>query len=245
MKTCSISALHAVPPANFSPRNPMPLKINLYHEVLRARHEVQYDPLRLSMMGLVAVVVCLAGYYTFALIGKSSVVRTFEQKKREFDQLQPKVKAAKEQEETLTKQLALGDTLQARMEERFYWGPIFEQLASLTPLNVQITRCTGDVAAEMPRRCQIAIEGIAAGPEPRRIAEEFRVRMVERLGGAYKNVNASFRTLEDGPERVMADGAKSETANFTIAINFLTKSTPEPTPPPKKTTRRLPKDEAK
>lgn len=224
----------------------MPLKINLYHEVLRARHEVQYDPLRLSMMGLIAVVVCLAGYYAIALIGKSSDVSAFEDKQREFEQLQPKVKIAKEQEEVLTKEQALGDTLQARMEDRFYWGPVFEQVASLTPLNVQITRCTGDIATELPRRCQIAIEGIAAGPQPRRIAEEFRVRMIERLGATYKNVNASFRSLEDGPERVMGDGTKSETANFTIAINFVTKSTPEPTPPPRKSNRRMPReDEAK
>ena len=216
----------------------MPLKINLYHEVLRARHEEQYDPLRLSMMGLIAIVVCLAGYYAFALAGKSSVVGALQQKQKEFEMLQPKVKAAQAEEERLSKELAVADNVKSRIEDRFYWGPIFEQIVNLTPLNIQITRCSGDIAAEMPRRCQILIEGLAAGEQPRRIAEELRVRLVERLGSTHKSVNASFRNLEDGAEKVTIDGAKSETVVFTIAVTFNTKATPEPTPQPRKTTRK-------
>ena len=36
----------------------MVLRINLYHEVLRAKRQQQYDPLKLSLLALI-IVVCL------------------------------------------------------------------------------------------------------------------------------------------------------------------------------------------
>ena len=215
----------------------MPLKINLYHEVLRARHEEQYDPLRLSMMGLVVVVIALAGYYVLALTGRNSVQNELAAKQREYDALQPKLKIANEEEQALNKELNLATELTRRMEERFYWGPVFEHIVNVVPGNVQIVKCSGDVAPDAGRRCQITIEGLAAGEEPRRVAEELRVRLIEQLGTSYKNVTASFRNLEDGTEKVMINGAPTATAHFNIGINFLAKATPEPTPPPRKSRR--------
>jgi Tfp pilus assembly protein PilN len=221
----------------------MSLKINLYHEVLRARHDEQYDPLRLSMIGLIVIVACLAGYYVIALAGKSSVENAYRAKQQEYADLQPKVKAAEAQEEELNKHLGLADKLQQRIEDRFYWGPVFEQLVTVVPPNVQITRCSGDIAPDGGRRCQITVEGLAAGEEPRRVAEDLRVRLLEKLGATYKNATAVFRNLEDGTEKVMLDGNRLATANFNIGINFVPKSTPEPTPAPRKVTRRIAKNE--
>jgi Tfp pilus assembly protein PilN len=215
----------------------MPLKINLYHEVIRARHEEQYDPLRLSMIGLIVIVIGLAGYYVFALTGRNSVQNALAEKQREFDQLQPKVAVATEEETLLTAELGLAEQVNRRIEDRFYWAPVLEHIISVVPPNVQITRCNGDVSADTGRRCQITIEGLAAGEEPRRVAEELRVALLERLGGTYKNVTAVFRNLEDGTEKVSLDGAQLATANFNIGLNFLPKATPEPTPPPRKARR--------
>ena len=215
----------------------MPIKINLYHEVIRARHEEQYDPLRLSMIGLVVIVIGLAGYYVFAFAGKSSVQSALRQKQQEFAALQPKVAKAAEDEKELTGQLGVAESVNRRIEERFYWGPIFEQLVAVVPPNVQITRCNGDITSEANRRCQITVEGIAAGEEPRRVAEELRVAMLERLGGTYKNVTAMFRNLEDGTQKVTLDGAQLSTAHFNIGLNFMPKAAPEPTPVPRKSRR--------
>jgi Tfp pilus assembly protein PilN len=217
----------------------MPLKINLYHEVLRARHEEQYDPLRLSMIGLIVIVIGLAGYYVLALTGRNSVQNALSQKQREYEQLQPKVKIAAEAEKELSTELGLADSVRSRMEERFYWGPLFEHIVSVVPANVQLTRCSGDVASEPGHRCQITVEGIAAGEEPRRVAEDLRKGLLDRLEPTYKNVSATFRTLEDGSEKVTLGGSPMPTAHFNIGINFLTKATPEPTPPPRKASRRL------
>jgi Tfp pilus assembly protein PilN len=208
----------------------MPLKINLYHEVLRARHEEQYDPLRLSMMGLVVVVALLAGYYAFALAGKSSVERALSARRAEYDQLVPKMEEAKKQEDELNKRFELANRLKQRIEDRFYWAPVFEQLVAVVPHNVQITRCTGDIAGDAARRCQITIEGLAAGEEPRGVAEELRVLLNERLTAKYKNVSATFKNLEDAKERVTVDGKQLRTASFTIGVQFHPKATPTPAP---------------
>jgi Tfp pilus assembly protein PilN len=221
----------------------MAIKINLYHEVLRARHEEQYDPLRLSMIGLVVIVIGLAAYYGIALVGRNSVQNALRQKQMEYDQLQPKVKVATEEEKVLSAELGLADQVNRRIEDRFYWGPVFEHLVSVVPANVQITRCNGDVAPDPGRRCQITVEGIAAGEEPRRVAEDLRVRLLERLGGPYKNVTAVFRNLEDGNEKIAIGGTPMPTAHFNIGINFISKATPEPTPVPRKTARRLAQQE--
>ena len=212
----------------------MPLKINLYHEVLRARHEEQYDPLRLSMLGLIVIVIGLAGYYLLALTGRNSVQNALAAKQHEYNTLQPKLKIATTEEESLSKELGLAQEVAKRIEERFYWGPVFEHIISVVPANVQIIKCSGDVAPDAGRRCQLTVEGLAAGDEPRRVAEELRVRLIERLGSSYLNVNASFRNLEDGTEKVTVGGTATPTAHFNIGINFLSKATPEPTPPPRK-----------
>jgi Tfp pilus assembly protein PilN len=215
----------------------MPLKINLYHEVIRARHEEQYDPLRLSMIGLVVIVIALAGYYVFALTGKNSLQNALRAKQSEFDQLQPKVAKATEEEKELSAELGLAEQVSQRIEDRFYWGPVLEQIVAVVPPNVQITRCNGDVSSETGRRCQISLEGLAAGEEPRRVAEELRVALLERLGSTYKNVTAVFRNLEDSPQKVTLDGASLATAHFNIGLNFVPKATPEPTPAPRKSRR--------
>jgi len=215
----------------------MPLRINLYHEVIRARHEEQYDPLRLSMIGLIVIVIGLAGYYVFALAGKSSLENALLQKQHEYDELQPKVAKATEEEKQLLGELGIAEQVNRRIEERFYWGPILEQIIAVVPPNVQITRCNADILSEGNRRCQITLEGLAAGEEPRRVAEELRVALLERIGGTYKNVTAIFRNLEDGTQKVALDGGSLATAHFNIGLNFAAKATPEPTPAPRKSRR--------
>src|SRR5688572_28693493 len=160
----------------------MPFNINLYHEVLRTRREEQYDPLRLSMIGLGVIVAGLAGYYLLALAGKSSVDSEYKSKQRAFAELTPKVAAAVKEEEEINKTLAIAEKMAKRIEDRFYWGPVFEQIALSVPPTVQITRCNGDVGLDAARKVQITMDGIAAGEEPFRVAEGLRVKLIEMLG---------------------------------------------------------------
>ena len=212
----------------------MPLKINLYHEVLRARREEQYDPLRLSLIGVVVIIAALAAYYLFALTAKNAVLEELAAKKRDHDELVPKVEKAKIEEQELNKTLQLAEKMTKRMEERFYWGPMFEQIVAIAPDNVQITRFNGDLVGEAGTRAQLSIEGIVAGEEPRRIAEQLRVNLNQSLTQKYKEVNSTYKDLQESPERIEVNGARLPTASFNINVTFVVRAAPTPTPAPRR-----------
>jgi hypothetical protein len=209
----------------------MPFNINLYHEVLRTRREEQYDPLRLSMIGLGVIMACLAGYYLLALAGKSSVVSAYESKQRTFRELTPKVAAAVKEEEEMNKTLGVSDKMTQRMEDRFYWGPVFEQLILSVPPTVQITRCAGNVAPDAARKVQLVMEGITAGEEPFKVADNFRLKLIELLGTKYKEVAAKLDSLETSADKVTYGDARLSTARFTMTVTFTLKTAVPPPPP--------------
>ncbi len=208
----------------------MAIRLNLYHEIQRTRKQQQYDPLKLSMIGLGVIMLGLAAYYFVAMGKTSTAVDALVGRKAEFDKLTPLAKIAKEREDALTKQIDLATLLTKRIEDRFYWGPVFEQVIACVPPHVQFTKCNAEVGNELPRRCQITLDGIAAGDEPRIVAEELRTAFLERLGQKFKHVTAGFKNLEDGIAPVNFFGKRMRTAIFSITIGFT--SGEEPPPPP-------------
>ena len=216
----------------------MSLKINLYHEVLRTKKQRQYDPLKISILGLIVVAIGLAGYYFVALAQRRSVVAEYTAKQKEFDTLVPLAKAAKLREEELSNQISLAERLGKRIENRFYWAPVLEVVASSVPLNVQITKLGADIAQEAPRTCQISIDGLAAGAKPRAVAEELRMALAEKFGQKFKGAITTFKSLDESNERVLLDGQMELTAVFSISITFPFSSAEPSTPAPLPTRRR-------
>ncbi len=206
----------------------MSLKINLYHEVLLAKKHQQYDPLKLSLLGLIVIAIGLAGYYFVELAKKSSAVSAYVAKQKEFDKIAPLARGAKLREEELSKQIGLADRLSKRIEGRFYWAPVFELLASTVPKNVQITKMGADVSPDAPRTCHMLIDGLSAGIEPRAVAEELRTALNEKLGQKYKSATAIFKSLDESNEMALLDGKQVHTAVFSINISFVhgTEQTP-------------------
>lgn len=215
----------------------MSLKINLYHEVLRTKKQRQYDPLKISILGLIVVAIGLAGYYFVALAQRRSVVAEYTAKQKEFDTLVPLAKAAKLREEELSNQISLAERLGKRIENRFYWAPVLEVVASSVPLNVQITKLGADIAQEAPRTCQISVDGLAAGAKPRAVAEELRMALAEKFGQKFKGAITTFKSLDESNERVLLDGQMELTAVFSISITFPFGSA-EPSAPAALPTRR-------
>ncbi len=208
----------------------MAIRLNLYHEIQRTRKQQQYDPLKLSMIGLGVIMIGLAAYY-FVTMGKTSTAKeALAGRKAEFDKLTPLAKIAKEREDVLTKQIDMANLLTKQIEDRFYWGPVFEQVIACVPPHVQLTKCNAEVGRELPRRCQITLDGIAAGEEPRIVAEELRTAFLERLGQKFQTVTAKFKNLEDGIAPVNFFGKQMRTAIFSITISFT--SGKEAPPPP-------------
>jgi len=206
----------------------MALRVNLYHEVLRAKRRERYDPLKLSFIGLIVVGAMMLVYYGFQLKRSSDARSAFEAQKAEFDRLSPLVKAATEKEAELTKQITQAERLTGRMEKRFYWAPVLESILAAVPPNVQLTKLSCDTGREKGGICQVNMEGIAVGEEPRAAAEEMRKAIGDRIGASYTGVSATFRNLDDNTERVKVNGKPMASVIFTINVAF--KPQPEPVP---------------
>lgn len=211
----------------------MPLQINLYHEVLLAKKHQQYDPLKISLLGLIVVAIGLAGYYFVELAKKRSAVAAYETKQKEFERLAPLAKDAKAREDDLSKQIGLAERLSKRIEGRFFWAPVFELVAGTVPKNVQITKMAANVSQDTPRTCSIFLDGLSAGVEPRAVAEELRTAIAEKLGQKYKNATATFKSLDESNEKALLDGKQVRTAVFSINISFVFSSEQAPTPAPR------------
>ena len=196
----------------------MPLRLNLYHEVQKQAALKRRDPLKLSLFGLGAIAVCFAGYY-FVQLGRSHGLNAeLARVKAEHAKLEPEAKTAKAREDEINARIKVNDLIERRIEDRFHWAPLLGQIVEIVPREVQLLKLSGDANAEGGRKCTFSIDGISAGPDPRKIAEELRIAVAERLGVNYRNVTATFRSLDDGAEPVMLEGKQLPTASFAINV---------------------------
>jgi Tfp pilus assembly protein PilN len=211
----------------------MALHLNLYHETARARQAKRRDPLKLSLYALAAIGAALAGYYFLQLSAMSDLSRELARKKAEYDAIEPEAKKAREREEELASTIKLSSTLVSRIEERFYWAPVLEQIVKVVPRQVQITRLSGDVQGDDLKRCTLTLDGISAGTDPRKVAEDLRTAIADEFAKNYKDVSSTFRSLEDGKEMVKLDGQEQPTATFAINVQLSSGEAPEPAPAPR------------
>jgi hypothetical protein len=200
----------------------MALHLNLYHEVIKAKALKRRDPLKISIYVLSAIVALCAVWYVAQLMKMQHTQDELARVKAEFDKVEASAKAAKKREEEITGQSRISAQLAQRIEGRFYWAPILSDIIEIVPREVQITRMGGDISGEGLRRCMITIDGLSAGTDPRRVAEDLRTAMAEKFSPKYKNVTSTFKMLEDGTETVMLDGKQMATATFAINVQLYT-----------------------
>ena len=198
----------------------MPLHLNLYHEIVRNRAASRRDPLKISLYVLGGIAGCFVVWYLWEFASLAKLEHDLARTKAEFASVDPKAKAAKLQEEELTRTFKTSEKLIAKVEGRFYWAPVLERLTTLVPREVQITKFSGDSQGDTYKKCQFTVDGLSAGADPRKVAEELRQSLAESFGKDFKSVEAKFRTLEDGTEYAMLDGKRWPTASFTINVQF-------------------------
>jgi hypothetical protein len=198
----------------------MALRLNLYHEVIKAKALKRRDPLKISIYVLSGITALCTCWYVLQVVQMSSLASELAKVKGEFRKLEPQAKAAKKREDELANQAKLSVQLEKRMEGRFYWAPVLAQIMQIVPREVQVTRMGGDVSGEGLRRCIITIDGLSAGSDPRKVAEDLRTALAEKLSPNYKSVTSTFKTLEDGTEMVMLDGKQMPTATFAINVQL-------------------------
>ena len=209
----------------------MALHLNLYHEVNTAKAIKRRDPLKLSLYGLVAVIAGFAGYYVLELVKLHQINGELAKVKGEFTKLEPLAKTAKNRELELNAQMKSGDLLVKKVENRFYWAPLLEQIMQVVPAEVQVTRMAGDITGDGLRRCSISLDGLSAGADARKVAEDLRTALAEKFSGSFKNVVSKFRSLEDGTEMVMLHGKQVPTAMFAISLELTTGAPAAPAQP--------------
>jgi len=200
----------------------MALRLNLYHEVIKAKALKRRDPLKISiyvLSGIAAVCTC---WYILQVVQMSGLATELAKVKGEFKKLEPVAKAAKKREDELSGQSKVSMQLEKRMEGRFYWAPVLAQIMQIVPREVQVTRMGGDISppGDGLRRCIVTIDGLSAGNDPRKVAEDLRTALAEKLSPNYKNVTSTFKMLEDGTEMVMLDGKQTPTATFAINVQL-------------------------
>ena len=200
----------------------MALRLNLYHEVIKAKALKRRDPLKISIYVLSGIAALCTGWYLLQLVNMHSLTEDLKRVKGEYDKLEPQAKAARKQEDLLTQQGKVSVQLEKRMESRFYWAPVLAELMQLVPREVQITRMGGDVTGDGIRRCSLTIDGLSAGTDPRKVAEDLRTSIADKFSAKYKNVTSTFKMLEDGSEMVMLDGKQMPTATFAINVQLYT-----------------------
>jgi hypothetical protein len=198
----------------------MALHLNLYHETARMRQAQRRDPLKLSLFALAAIAAGFAGYYTMQLNAMSNLSAELARKRAEYDAVEPQAKAAREREEELSSIIKLSDTLVRRIEDRFYWAPVLEQIVKVVPREVQITRFSGDLQGEDIKKCTLTLDGVSAGVDPRKVAEDLRTAIADEFAKNYKDVSSTFRSLEDGKDTVKLNGQEQPTATFAINVQL-------------------------
>ena len=214
----------------------MAIRINLYHEVLRAKRQRQYDPLKLSLLALIVVAVGMAGYYFVQLKRTSDARAAYNAQKAEFDRLTPQKAEAEKKEVELNKQIDLAEKFTRRIEKRVYWAPMFESIMAVVPPNVQLTKLSCDAGREKSGVSGINIEGIAADMEPRAVAEDLRKAIVARVAAKYPNATATFKNLDESTEHLPVNEKRVASVVFTIAVSFRIEAEPQPAAavPPKR-----------
>src|SRR4051794_12739897 len=98
----------------------MPLHLNLYHEIENTRAASRRDPLKISLYVLGGIAACFAAWYLWELASLKGLQHDLAKKKAEFAAVDPKAKAAKKQEEELTRTFKTSEKLIAKVEGRFY-----------------------------------------------------------------------------------------------------------------------------
>jgi Tfp pilus assembly protein PilN len=217
----------------------MPLHLNLYHEIESQKAASRRDPLKIGGYVLGVVVIIFGVMYFWEMTQSAALNAELQRRKSEFDAIDPKAREAEKREKDLKATFETSEKLVSHVEGRFYWAPVFEQIVKTVPREVQITKLSGNVqGGDGIKKTQINLDGVAAGADPRRAAEDLRQSLMENFGKRYKNVNATFRQLDDGAETVKLDGRSWPTANFAISLSLQDKDQPQATPPPTERKKR-------
>lgn len=215
----------------------MPLQLNLLHEEFTQERQRKRDPLKLGLMGLGTLGAFMLAYYALQAYQTLVFKNQLSAIEQEWAKAEPQVTLAQKRITQLTGIINATNVLDNTVEGRFFWAPLLQTVSGCVAPNIQLTSLDGTVTDDKTAR--IAIEGLAAGEEPRAAAEEFRQLLSEKLAERYGGVDVEFKTLEDLETPVMLAGASLPASHYAITLSLKPKTeaaaVPSPAPVSEKT----------
>ncbi len=210
----------------------MALHLNLLHEEIFEQRQRQRDPLKIGIRLLIALGALMVAYYLLNAYKVLEIRNRLGQAQHDWAKVEPKVTTAQKRTAELNGIISTTKVLDGMIDNRFYWAPVLEKLSRCVALNAQLTSIDGQILDD--GKITLAVEGLAAGREPRAAAEELRQLMAEQLGQTYKEVKVEFKALEDLDTIVNIGGSNQAMARFGINATFTTKQAkPAATPGPR------------
>jgi hypothetical protein len=196
----------------------MALHLNLLHEEISEQRQRQRDPLKLGMYALGVAGALMFLYYMWNAYQTLEIKSRLGAVQRDWAKVEPKVTSAQKRSAELNGIVSTTKVLDGMIDNRFFWAPLLEKVSRCVAPNAQLTSLDG--TADEAKGVDVALEGIAAGREPRAEAEELRQLLLEQLGASYKDVKVEFKTLEDLDTVANVGGANLPMARFILAVDF-------------------------
>ena len=203
----------------------MALHLNLLHEEILEERRRQRDPLKIGMLVLVVIGGLLVAYYMWNVYRTLEIKSRLSALDRSWAKIEPSVTAAQQRIEDLNSVLKTTRALDGYIDNRFFWGPFLQKIAQCVAPNTQLTSLTGSVLDG--RGVEVTLEGIAAGQEPRSVAEDLRQMLLEQLKQPYGDAKVEFKSLEDVDQIVIVGGTNMAMARYTLAVSFKPSGSPK------------------
>jgi len=158
----------------------MALQLNLLHEQFTEDRQRQRDPLKIGIMVLAGLAALLVLYYMWSAYQTLHIKARLSALERDWAKVEPKVTAAQKRMQELNGIINTTRVLDDRIEGRFFWAPLLERIAGCVAPNTQLTGL--NASADPNKGVDLVIDGLAAGREPRAVAEDLRQMLIEQLG---------------------------------------------------------------
>ncbi len=215
----------------------MALHLNLLHEEILEQRQRQRDPLKIGMIALLGCGVLLFLYYTWSAYRTLEIKSRLTTIERAWKKIEPGVTAAQKRVADLEDVIKTTRALDDYIDNRFFWAPFLQRVSRCVAPNTQVTNFEGNVLEET-RGINVSLEGVAAGREPRSVAEDLRQTLLEQFSLSYSDVKAEFKTLEDLDTIVNVGGTHMATAHYILTVNFNPAAVPKPAESPATTRAR-------
>jgi hypothetical protein len=197
----------------------MALHLNLLHEEIQEQRQRQRDPRKIGIMVLAGLGALLFLYYMFNAYRTLEIKSRLSAVERNWTKIEPDVTAADKRVAELEGVIKTTSALDNYIESRFFWAPFLQKISHCVPPNAQLTSLDANVLDEN-KGISVSLEGVAAGREPRSVAEDLRQMLIEQLGHGYSGVKVEFKTLEDLDTIVTVGGTNMPMAHYLLAINL-------------------------